>query len=153
MLSTPPPCSLRVLPHHQDTGGFFIAVLHKSVWLPWQRRAQRGDSDESATASDSSRNEESQRPSVLGAGSEGVEVAGRERGEGGEGGEGTSEAHVSEEAELEREGASSEGGGGSMVEVGDAGPALEETPSRPNLGRYAVTVCAATLHSVIQDKH
>ena len=30
--------SLRVLPHHQDTGGFFIAVLHKSNWLPWQRK-------------------------------------------------------------------------------------------------------------------
>ena len=29
--------SMRVLPHHQDTGGFFIAVLQKQNWLPWQR--------------------------------------------------------------------------------------------------------------------
>ena len=30
--------SMRVLPHHQDTGGFFIAVLQKRDWLPWQRQ-------------------------------------------------------------------------------------------------------------------
>lgn len=28
----------RILPHHQDTGGFFVAVLEKKDWLPWQRR-------------------------------------------------------------------------------------------------------------------
>ncbi|XP_033754150.1 RNA cytosine-C(5)-methyltransferase NSUN2-like isoform X2 [Pecten maximus] len=27
---------VRVLPHHQDTGGFFIAVLNKKQHLPWQ---------------------------------------------------------------------------------------------------------------------
>jgi len=30
--------SMRVLPHHQDSGGFFIAVLQKRDWLPWQRQ-------------------------------------------------------------------------------------------------------------------
>lgn len=29
---------MRILPHHQDTGGFFIAVLHKKSGLPWQRK-------------------------------------------------------------------------------------------------------------------
>ena len=33
--------SMRVLPHHQNTGGFFIGVLEKMDWLPWQRK-QRG---------------------------------------------------------------------------------------------------------------
>ena len=28
--------SLRILPHLQDTGGFFVAVLEKNDWLPWQ---------------------------------------------------------------------------------------------------------------------
>lgn len=32
---------MRVLPHHQDTGGFFIAVLEKREWLPWQRKQKR----------------------------------------------------------------------------------------------------------------
>lgn len=32
---------MRVLPHHQDTGGFFIAVLEKKDWLPWQRKQRR----------------------------------------------------------------------------------------------------------------
>ena len=31
--------SLRVLPHLQDTGGFFVAVLEKTDWLPWQLEA------------------------------------------------------------------------------------------------------------------
>eukprot|EP00731_Ephydatia_muelleri_P026085 Em0018g185a len=32
---------VRVLPHHQDTGGFFISVLHKKDWLPWQNKMRR----------------------------------------------------------------------------------------------------------------
>ena len=31
-------CSMRVLPHFQDSGGFFIAVLEKRDWLPWQSK-------------------------------------------------------------------------------------------------------------------
>lgn len=30
--------SCRILPHHQNTGGFFIAVFKKLDWLPWQRK-------------------------------------------------------------------------------------------------------------------
>lgn len=28
--------SIRILPHHQDTGGFFVAVLEKIKPLPWE---------------------------------------------------------------------------------------------------------------------
>ncbi|XP_062501509.1 RNA cytosine-C(5)-methyltransferase NSUN2-like isoform X2 [Corticium candelabrum] len=28
----------RILPHHQNTGGFFIAVFHKLTSVPWQRK-------------------------------------------------------------------------------------------------------------------
>lgn len=27
---------MRILPHHQDTGGFFVAVLEKIKSLPWE---------------------------------------------------------------------------------------------------------------------
>lgn len=27
---------MRILPHHQDTGGFFVAVLEKVASLPWE---------------------------------------------------------------------------------------------------------------------
>lgn len=27
---------MRILPHHQDTGGFFVAVLEKIASLPWE---------------------------------------------------------------------------------------------------------------------
>ena len=45
---------MRVQPHFQDTGGFFIAVLHKKDWLPWQsktktRRAQTSDQPDSSS--------------------------------------------------------------------------------------------------------
>lgn len=30
--------SMRILPHHQDTGGFFVAVLQKTQQLPWQHQ-------------------------------------------------------------------------------------------------------------------
>ena len=32
--------SMRILPHYQDTGGFFVAVLKKHHWLPWQKHAR-----------------------------------------------------------------------------------------------------------------
>lgn len=31
---------MRVLPHQQDTGGFFIAVLVKKATLPWQQKKE-----------------------------------------------------------------------------------------------------------------
>lgn len=30
--------SLRILPHHQNTGGFFVAVLVKKAPMPWNKR-------------------------------------------------------------------------------------------------------------------
>lgn len=41
--STAPPdlqlySSLRILPHHQNTGGFFVAVLVKKAAMPWSGR-------------------------------------------------------------------------------------------------------------------
>ena len=30
-------CSIRIVPHHQNTGGFFVAVLEKTKPLPWQK--------------------------------------------------------------------------------------------------------------------
>ena len=32
---------MRVQPHFQDTGGFFIAVLEKKDWLPWQSKMKQ----------------------------------------------------------------------------------------------------------------
>ncbi|XP_039698741.1 RNA cytosine C(5)-methyltransferase NSUN2 isoform X1 [Pteropus medius] len=39
---------LRILPHHQNTGGFFVAVLVKKSSMPWNKRAPKlqGDSAE-----------------------------------------------------------------------------------------------------------
>ncbi|KAG8240429.1 hypothetical protein J437_LFUL003143 [Ladona fulva] len=31
---------IRILPHHQDTGGFFVAVLQKTKLLPWEASAK-----------------------------------------------------------------------------------------------------------------
>ncbi|OWF56488.1 tRNA (cytosine(34)-C(5))-methyltransferase [Mizuhopecten yessoensis] len=42
---------VRVLPHHQDTGGFFIAVLTKKTHLPWQPPPK--DTESSSTDSKS----------------------------------------------------------------------------------------------------
>lgn len=43
---------MRVLPHHQNSGGFFIAVLQKNDWLPWQRkqRAQQCTTTDTLTS-------------------------------------------------------------------------------------------------------
>jgi hypothetical protein len=39
--------SIRVLPHQQDTGGFFIALLTKTKDLPWEDKKSE---NENATA-------------------------------------------------------------------------------------------------------
>lgn len=31
---------MRILPHHQDTGGFFVAVLEKVKPLPWENNEE-----------------------------------------------------------------------------------------------------------------
>ena len=43
MFSFPPFLSIscrcmRILPHQQDTGGFFVAVLHKKKSCPWENK-------------------------------------------------------------------------------------------------------------------
>ena len=37
--------SMRILPHHQDSGGFFVALLCKKDWLPWQRKRRLATAD------------------------------------------------------------------------------------------------------------
>lgn len=32
---------IRILPHHQDTGGFFVAVLEKTAPLPWEKEDKK----------------------------------------------------------------------------------------------------------------
>ncbi|XP_064452952.1 RNA cytosine C(5)-methyltransferase NSUN2 isoform X2 [Mirounga angustirostris] len=34
---------LRILPHHQNTGGFFVAVLVKKFSMPWNKRPPKGE--------------------------------------------------------------------------------------------------------------
>ncbi|XP_071771009.2 RNA cytosine C(5)-methyltransferase NSUN2 [Centroberyx gerrardi] len=59
---------MRILPHHQNTGGFFVAVLVKKAPMPWNKRypklrrdvssgsaAQTGDSPAAATPADAPR--------------------------------------------------------------------------------------------------
>ena len=36
-------CSVRVLPHQQNTGGFFIAVMQKVKQVPWVYKNKSGD--------------------------------------------------------------------------------------------------------------
>ena len=43
---------MRLLPHHADTGGFFVAVLEKIETLPWQKSTDENNkycSDPNAT--------------------------------------------------------------------------------------------------------
>lgn len=37
---------MRILPHHQDTGGFFVAVLEKVKLLPWESCKNNSDTKE-----------------------------------------------------------------------------------------------------------
>ena len=34
---------MRLLPHHADTGGFFVAVLEKVDTLPWQKTSEENN--------------------------------------------------------------------------------------------------------------
>lgn len=47
---------MRILPHHQDTGGFFVAVLEKVKALPWESESNSTsnlDGDEKNEKNDS----------------------------------------------------------------------------------------------------
>lgn len=59
---------MRILPHHQDTGGFFVAVLEKVKPLPWESEANilnqnvqnlsdNGNKDEFISKEETSRDE------------------------------------------------------------------------------------------------
>ncbi|GAB0089752.1 tRNA (cytosine(34)-C(5))-methyltransferase [Sergentomyia squamirostris] len=41
---------MRILPHHQDTGGFFVAVLAKTRPVPWQKNLQAKESSPAVAA-------------------------------------------------------------------------------------------------------
>ncbi|XP_053694961.1 tRNA (cytosine(34)-C(5))-methyltransferase-like [Sabethes cyaneus] len=43
---------IRVLPHHQDTGGFFIALIEKKKKLPWEEEDQSANADTNADTAD-----------------------------------------------------------------------------------------------------
>lgn len=45
-------CSIRILPHHQDTGGFFVAVLEKTKPLPGEKVYKDSDQVENTTLPD-----------------------------------------------------------------------------------------------------
>lgn len=40
---------MRILPHFQNTGGFFVAILTKKCNLPWERRRQKKQSKDTET--------------------------------------------------------------------------------------------------------
>lgn len=42
--------SMRILPHHQNTGGFFVAVLVKKAPMPWNKRYPKVSLTSSHTA-------------------------------------------------------------------------------------------------------
>lgn len=42
--------SLRILPHHQNTGGFFVAVLVKKSSMPWNKRPPKVNVFQNTTA-------------------------------------------------------------------------------------------------------
>lgn len=44
---------LRILPHHQNTGGFFVSVLKKVALLPWEAQTERKPVAETPSADSS----------------------------------------------------------------------------------------------------
>lgn len=46
---------MRILPHHQNTGGFFVAVLVKKAPMPWNKRYPKLRKDVSSSSADPSR--------------------------------------------------------------------------------------------------
>lgn len=49
---------MRILPHHQDTGGFFVAVLEKVKSLPWESTLELNESTENSEIQENKGNEE-----------------------------------------------------------------------------------------------
>ena len=48
---------MRILPHHQDTGGFFVAVLEKVKLLPWEANLGSGSQTAEKSETQESRND------------------------------------------------------------------------------------------------
>ncbi|XP_072531995.1 RNA cytosine C(5)-methyltransferase NSUN2 isoform X2 [Salminus brasiliensis] len=49
---------MRILPHHQNTGGFFVAVLVKKSPMPWNRRQPKFRNKEATPSSEAAQAEE-----------------------------------------------------------------------------------------------
>ena len=47
---------MRILPHHQDTGGFFVAVLQKKKLCPWESVRKSGEDGTDETTSENGKN-------------------------------------------------------------------------------------------------
>ncbi|XP_021242791.1 tRNA (cytosine(34)-C(5))-methyltransferase [Numida meleagris] len=64
---------LRILPHHQNTGGFFVAVLIKKSPMPWNKRQPKvhqklpertGDTEATATNADDGSEDTTEKPTL-----------------------------------------------------------------------------------------
>ncbi|XP_075216753.1 tRNA (cytosine(34)-C(5))-methyltransferase Nsun2 [Lycorma delicatula] len=64
---------IRILPHHQDTGGFFVAVLEKVKLLPWEAGGKTKDGSKNVASGDTITEEQNETDSrSSGMGSSGV---------------------------------------------------------------------------------
>ncbi|XP_068624940.1 tRNA (cytosine(34)-C(5))-methyltransferase [Battus philenor] len=57
---------IRILPHHQDTGGFFVAVFEKSSKLPWEKAEEQKLEQSAAEASKEEKKEPPRKKRRLG---------------------------------------------------------------------------------------
>lgn len=58
--------SMRILPHFQNTGGFFVAALVKKSYLPWERKAKEQQMEQEAlTAAAATGNGSSEQAGVV----------------------------------------------------------------------------------------
>lgn len=56
---------MRILPHHQDTGGFFVAVLEKIKSLPWESETLSQNVADNENKNELSLEEEAARDATL----------------------------------------------------------------------------------------
>lgn len=53
---------MRILPHLQDTGGFFVAVFEKVALLPWEKGQKEGEKEQKEGEKAEEAVEEKSRP-------------------------------------------------------------------------------------------
>lgn len=53
--------SIRILPHHQDTGGFFVTVLEKVKPLPWEKNIKQSEDEIEKPINENKRRKEKKR--------------------------------------------------------------------------------------------